>query len=65
MYEWPETEKSGFDDVLPWRGSASKAFPLRGRCHGEAVTDEVEKGCEFAGSPCKASNVYAHLISQP
>ena len=53
----------GFVEVLQWRGSAPKAFPLRGRWRGEAVTDEVEKGCEFAGNNCKTELVSAHLIS--
>ena len=30
-----------------------KAFPLRGRCHGRAVTDEVETRCGFAGNQQK------------
>ena len=29
-------------EVLPCKKKNLKAFPLRGRCHGFAVTDEVE-----------------------
>ena len=62
--KWREIQinKLGFVDVRHWRGSASQAFPLRGRCHGEAVTDEVEKGCEFAGSPAKRA-MFPHTSS--
>ena len=39
----------------------AKAFPLRGRWR--EVPDEVEKGCEFAGSSYKTKHFAAHLIS--
>ena len=48
-----------------------KAFPLRGRCHGRAVTDEVETRCGFAGNQQKrsisphTSSVSLHSTASP
>ncbi|MGN0978996.1 MAG: hypothetical protein ACI4PT_01580, partial [Candidatus Avoscillospira sp.] len=56
-------DKLEFDEVRDWRGSAPKAFPLRGRWPPEGRSDEVEKGHVFAGSSCKMKHFPAHLIS--